>query len=1228
MVQNISKCIALVLLFIVSTAQAQTPSRLTFSTPTTGDHVATERIHMKSGFRSADFGARIVEDTYIVPILSADENYVFSRIFQIPMKETTLTGTNGIARNKDVIESIVYVDGLGRPKQEIGIRARPNKKDLLIHIEYDGFGRRTRDYLPFPSENSIVGGFRNIDINADINNYYRQKYPDDFIGVQNGGVNAYTERILEASSLNRILKQGAPGKDWKANENSNVDHTLKFDWKTNSATEVFYFEVDFADPSNTESPSLIKKGYYGADELYVTITKDENWSLGDGNNHTTKEYQDKQGRTVLKRTYADIFGASTAHDTYYVYDDFGNLTYVIPPKVTLSATNGVSATELSELCYQYRYDHRNRLIEKKVPGKGWDYLVYNKLDQPVLTQDANLRAKGQWLFLKYDAFGRIILTGKYGLSRNVIEKQGSRERTDMQAQLDNYYSNNSNAQVYEDKNNGTTNSLYDTYSNQSFPTNNLEVLTQNYYDTYVGLDTSKIPSQTSFGIPLGNGLETKRLPVGSKVRVLGTNNWTTSLIFYDRKKRPIYVKTKNDELGTTDIVENKVDFLGRTTVSKTTHTKGSKTPILTENNFTYDHMGRLRSQTQSINGQAPELIVYNTYDELGQLETKETGGGLQKVDYGYNIRGWLKQINDPQNLGNDLFSFKIGYNEGNNALYNGNIAFTQWKTNNVDKSLRSYAFTYDALNRIKSGIDNTGRYNLESITYDKNGNISFLHRKGHINGAASSFGTMDNLVYTYDNGNKLRKVRDNGNDTYGFKDGANLSTEYTYDLNGNIKTDANKGITSIDYNHLNLPTRITLTNGEVEYVYDAAGTRLRKRVSKGGSSTTTEYAGNYIYGNGSLQFFRQTEGYVEPGSNGVYDYVYQYKDHLGSIRLSYADTNKDGTITTSEIREENNYYPFGLKHKGYNNSIIGRDHKFEYNGNEEETELDGLMNFNARIYDANLSRFNSIDPLSDFNQESWNPYHFNFNNPLRFVDPTGLYSTEKWKKDNGITDDDLITIYDSSNNENSTENNGDCPGGNCDNGIDKSSGTVALSDNLSKALSGIRKNLLNNGEESSSNNTNTLDEIQPIVDKSGDIGGFLISMVEAPFVAASAELNLLGKASNISRIAKVRAIAQYGSGAVRTLRTVSGATGIAGLTVGAGVSTFNIATGNGQLSDLTDISVMIGGGIIIGIVGTSAAPVVAVGSLIYGGVMLFGGEDYINNSSFGKSVREYLDFDK
>jgi len=480
------------------------------------------------------------------------------------------------------------------------------------------------------------------------------------------------------------------------------------------------------------------------------------------------------------------------------------------------------------------------------------------------------------------------------------------------------------------------------------------------------------------------------------------------------------------------VVESKLkkdatDISGLLRETRTTHQKAGKQTIVTTDTFTYDHSGKVLKQTQTINGSAIEVIAENHYDELGRLDRKEVGGNplvkLQVVDYKYNIRGWLTDINDIANLGTkDVFAFKIRYNTPTSGtpLFNGNISQTEWKTKSINSTNNlvstKYSYTYDALNRIFSAIDNTNRYNLTSVSYDKNGNILSLNRKGHLNSAATSFGVMDNLIYTYDSGNKLKKVLDNGNDTYGFKDGANQSTEYTYDGNGNMKTDANKGITSILYNHLNLPTEVKFNNSntkKINYTYAADGTKLRKVVNDNGNVTTTDYAGNYVYENNDLQFFSHAEGYVKatisqakvyPQQYASFDYVYQYKDHLGNVRLSYSDSDGNGTISQSEIIEENNYYPFGLKHKGYNTNVSSSGNsvaqKFKYNGVELEESLGlNLYEMDKRQYDPAIGRFTGIDPIT---HHQFTPYRAFDNNPVLWTDPTGADSYRyDWNSNDG-----------------------------------------------------------------------------------------------------------------------------------------------------------------------------------------------------------------------------------
>lgn len=852
------------------------------------------------------------------------------------------------------------VDGNEIPLQDMFNNGEP--KDLVSHIGYDDYGRQDKEWLPYYESAGNLGSYRG-DVATTTQQYYQNQYPEDFIGLSTGNVNAYSQREFEDSPLSRVLEQGAPGKDWKLNGG----HGIQFDYLTNGTNEVRQYRVSLSFANNTYTPSLSADGHYPVNELYKTVTKDENWSSST-DHHTTEEFKDREGKIVLKRTYNN-----GAHDTYYVYDDYGNLSYVLPPKVVHDSN--ISTMELSELCYQYVYDQRNRLVEKKIPGKGWEEIVYDKLDRPIMTRDENLKILNQWLFTKYDAFGRVIFTGR--------DDNTSSTRTALQNAADNTLA------TYEEKR-GTALNLAGTnvyYSNDAYPTSYNQVFTINYYDDYV-FDRPGL-SLPATVLTQNTTLEVKGLPTGTKVRILGTTDWTTTMLGYDDRKRPIWTKSINDYLNTTDLVETRLDFPGKPLEVKTTHTKGANPAIVTTDVFEYDHMGRLVKQQQTLGGNT-ETLVQNNYDQLGQLVFKETGGGLQTVDYSYNVRGWLKQINNSANLGNDLFAFDINYNSadhGGPALYNGNIAETEWKTAN-DNSLRWYRYGYDALNRITSAVDNSTNYNIYDLTYDKNGNILTLKRKGNTNVGATTFGTMDNLEYTYKSvGNQLKRVKDYTTIDQGYNDGVDTTEEYTYDANGNMITDGNKGITAIGYNHLNLPTSISINgngaNGTIAYIYDAMGIKLKKTVG----SDITEYAGNYIYGgnsSSSLQFFNHPEGYVTPDGQGGYEYVYQYKDHLGNVRLSYTDNN--GTL---EIIEENNYYPFGLEHKGYNNVVNGTEHPYKYNGKEHEQEL-GLnsYDFGARSYMPDLGRWKSLDPHAD-SYFSVTPYSSFANNPISFTDPTG-----------------------------------------------------------------------------------------------------------------------------------------------------------------------------------------------------------------------------------------------
>ena len=970
---------------------------------------------------------KIVFIILLFPLLvlgqSKNQNFVKTVTYKKPSTAAITTA--------DTIQNIDYFDGLGRLMQKVAAKGGGNGRDLVVPVEYN-HGQQTKQYLPYADAGTFglisSPNYRPSIITTQAN-YYKTKYPEDVYGTTSV---AYSEIKTDNSPLGRVTEQAAPGTNWAMGSG----HTIQTQYGTNiyGSDAVWDFRVRFTG-NDTEKPELYipssapilnSGGYYSTGALYKIITKDENWISADGNNKTTHEFKDKQDRLILKR----IFNEGQPHDTYYVYDNFGNLTFVLPPMTNdatlvtkyrpssppLALTEyTINQTLVQKYGYMYSYDSRNRVVEKKIPGKDAEYIVYDKLDRPVLSQTALQRnpitGTGlKWLFVKYDKFDRIVYSGEY---------TSTATRTALQNSV------NGAAILSESKTTTllTLNGTSINYTNTVFPTTGIELFSTNYYDNndFNKPASVNVPTTaTDYGnIPITT---LKTLPTGSKVRVLeaGSTTWITTVMGYDAKGRVIWSKNDNPYYTTSNTLQIKLDFTGNVLETKTEHVRTGTgyQPITILDYYTYDFVGRPLLHTQKVNSAATgQVISSKTYNEVGQLITKNVGGtqgigSAQIIDYKYNVRGWLTKINDPNSLGSDIFAESLSYNlptTGGVALHNGNISQATWKTSN-DNNLRTYNYTYDALNRITSGsfVNSTnsaqnGSFDLNDVKYDKNGNITFLHRAGNKIGDATQE-NMDKMTYFYD-GNQLTRIKEDGIVGSGFKGvvPTNTATQYTYDKNGNIITELNKGITKIEYNQLNLPTKVIFSGGKyIDYSYDAQGRKLKKTFYNGTVSTITEYNDGYVYlklgtANSTLEYIPTEEGYIFKNASGVFSYAYQLKDHLGNVRITFTDLNNNHVITANEIIEEFNYDPFGVKHTGYNNNTLSIGNSLAqqlmYSSKEyqEENSLD-WYDFGARNYNADLGRWMNIDPLANLEFES--PYSFVANNPVYYVDPNGMYKID------------------------------------------------------------------------------------------------------------------------------------------------------------------------------------------------------------------------------------------
>lgn len=792
-------------------------------------------------------------------------------------------------------ESISYLDGLGRPLQSVITKGSSTQKDMVSPVEYDVLGREIKKYLPYADMTGTAYGALKTDWATKQPAFYNGQ----LAGVQTDAM-AFVQTVTEPSPLNRPIAQGAPGTAWQPNMANAYDvskYTVKIKYEINLATDnVVKWNVANA-AVNFDISQITRNGYYADSALTVKHAWDEH-------NNEIKEYTDKEGHIILKRVQDNVSWT----ETYYIYDDFGRLRAVIQPEGTAALPATLDYTFAGNWMFLYRYDERGRMVMKKVPGADSVVMMYDQWDRLVLTQDGVQRAKAgkEFLFTKYDYLNRPVITGVYvnnsahNIIRDLVTASSVRTENVSTAATEGYT------------------------LNLSFPTAYQELLSIMHYDDY-----SNIPSwKTGFVFTAENGNTTYNtnvsgLVVASQTKEIGTTIWLRTITYYDAEYRPIQVYGDNIKTGK-DRITSQLLFDGKPIEQWQSHTSSFYTTALViKKKFSYDHADRMLTVKHQVNSQAEVTIATNTYNELGQPLNKKLHitaaqpAALQTLDYGYNIRGWLLNVNRAENTAgvtaydaNDLFAFELSYNStsltGATAQFNGNISEQKWKGPYAEAA-NGYTYAYDKLNRLLGSVSSdkssgswmvNNKYDEKNISYDRNGNIKTLAR--YENGIA-----IDNLTYNTYAGNQLLKVEEAGDATLGFKNGVNTTTEYYYDANGSMYKDDNKGISNIVYNYLNLPQTITVTGkGSINYLYDATGNKLRKITYDQATtkSDTTYYAGSMVYAKDTLQLINYDEGRIRPvkinanvaASAANFNYVYDYfmKDHLGNVRMVLTTESK------------------------------------------------------------------------------------------------------------------------------------------------------------------------------------------------------------------------------------------------------------------------------------------------------------------------------------------------
>ena len=856
------------------------------------------------------------------------------------------------AGGTDSIQAVQYYNGLGWPTVSLAT-AGADGGTACTMTTYDALGRELRKYAPVP------GSGLDYMTESAVSSAGYGFYLDD---------SGFSESHYDA--LDRVTAVDIAGDAWR--QAGRQDRAVYL--ANTPADEVLHYEApedgtySLTFPENTSflyypAGSLSKMVSYDADSVCVTV------------------FTNLLGKRVLERT--------AAGDTYYVYNDRGQLRFVLTPafeKISRSRTM---------FAYEYRYDSRGRVVKKILPGNGTGGIIteywYDKADRVAYMKDPALGSR--YRFYLYDQFGRLCVQGTCG-SRYV----------QCESMLD--------TTSYASGSQGVCQTGYAA----PYTISNPQIEIVNYYDNY-----GFIGHHLTNAMPTVNvNSNQEQYATGSLTGqvVYATDGDTLGVISLYDQKGQLVRSVRKGLGGRIEDVRTAYSFTGAVDTLRAEVNVGYGGSLIAETVFTYGKGKRTKMTLTVSHGRTP-LTRETTYayDAVGRLSGKQrqlVGRNRSGCSYSYDVHGWLTSVV------NGDFQERLYYADGLDVgRWNGNISTMKWKSG-VNGSYEGYNLRYDGSNRLSSAVFGTGdnltgnmNYFNENVEYDCNGNITKLRRCGLVDNLHGSFGLVDNLSMSYE-GNMLTNVCDSAS-RYSYAGATDFDgvpgQEYplTYNASGSLVSDAGRGIARIDYDRLNNPVRIQFTNGSVtKYIYSATGEKLRVIYQTAVPNITvpigsvrelapseiqcadsTDYllGGNLTLRNGRIDKLQFDEGYcqaTEYSGNPVQDeFTFQYydRDHLGNIRQVLRAASGSNVVQTMA------YYPFGAQFCP--SSTASEVQSRKYNGKEFD-KMHGLntYDYGARQYNPVTARWDRVDPLCE-KYYGISPYAYCHDNPIMCIDPDG-----------------------------------------------------------------------------------------------------------------------------------------------------------------------------------------------------------------------------------------------